>query len=107
MARNPYQMDEIRALKRRLRELLGPVELYLFGSRARGDFYPDSDYDLAIVAPAFDGKDELERYDLIRGDLREIFGATPVDVVLYTPEEFEQGAEGFLPSLIEDEGIRM
>jgi predicted nucleotidyltransferase len=100
-------MDEIHALKHRLEQLLPEVELYVFGSRARGDFYPDSDLDLAIVTPAFEGKDELGRYDLILKDLRDIFGATPVDVVLYTPEEFEQGTEGFLPSLIEYEGIRV
>jgi hypothetical protein len=39
--------------------------------------------------------------------LREIFGATPVDVVLYTPAEFEEGTDAFLPRLIEDEGIRV
>lgn len=100
-------MDKIRALKCRLEPLLSEVELYVFGSRARGDFYPDSDVDLAIVSPVFEGKDELERYDLIREDLREIFGATPVDVVLYAPEEFEQGTEALLPSVIEEEGIQV
>lgn len=49
-------MDEIHALKHRLEQLLPEVELYVFGSRARGDFYPDSDVDLAIVTPAFEGK---------------------------------------------------
>ena len=98
-------MDKIIALKHRLEDLLSKVELHVFGSRARGDFYPDSDLDLAIVAPDFDEKDERERYDLIREDLREIFGATPVDVVLYTPAEFEEGTDAFLPRLIEDEGI--
>ena len=100
-------MDEIYALKHRLEQVLPEVELYVFGSRARGDFYPDSDIDLAVVTPAFEEKDELERYDLIRDDLRDVFGATPVDVVLYTPEEFEKGTEAFLPSVIEDEGIRV
>ena len=100
-------MDKINALKNRLEDLLSKVELHVFGSRARGDFYPDSDLDLAIVAPDFDEKDERERYDLIREDLHEIFGATPVDVVLYTPAEFEEGADAFLPRLIEDEGSRV
>lgn len=100
-------MDEIQALKHRLEQLLPEVELYVFGSRARGDFYPDSDVDLAIVTPVFEGRDELERYDLIREDLRDIFGTTPVDVVLYTPEEFEEGTEAFLPGLIQDEGLRV
>lgn len=100
-------MDKLQALKQRLEPRLNPVDLYLFGSRARGDFYPDSDVDLAIITPAFEGKDELERYDLIREDLRDTFGDTPVDVVFYTPEEFERGTEAFLPHLIEEEGIRV
>ena len=49
-------MDKIIALKHRLEDLLSKAELYLFGSRARGDFYPDLDVDLAIVTPDFDGR---------------------------------------------------
>ena len=33
----------------RLVELLQPERIYLFGSRARGDAGPDSDYDLMVV----------------------------------------------------------
>ena len=36
---------------RRLREAYRPVRIYLFGSKARGDAGPDSDYDLLVVVP--------------------------------------------------------
>jgi predicted nucleotidyltransferase len=35
----------------RLVEAYRPEQIYLFGSQARGDAVPDSDYDLLIVAP--------------------------------------------------------
>ncbi len=36
---------------RRLVEAYQPERIYLFGSRARGEAGPDSDYDLLIVVP--------------------------------------------------------
>ena len=36
---------------RRLVVAYDPEEIYLFGSRARGDIGPDSDYDLLVVVP--------------------------------------------------------
>ncbi|MGA3028346.1 MAG: nucleotidyltransferase domain-containing protein [Bryobacteraceae bacterium] len=36
---------------RRLRELYHPEQIYLFGSTARGESGPDSDYDLMVVVP--------------------------------------------------------
>jgi predicted nucleotidyltransferase len=36
---------------RRLRDAYAPDRIYLFGSKARGDDGPDSDYDLLIVVP--------------------------------------------------------
>jgi predicted nucleotidyltransferase len=35
----------------RLVEAYQPERIYLFGSKARGDAAPDSDYDLLVVAP--------------------------------------------------------
>ncbi len=35
----------------RLREMLGPEQVWLFGSRARGDATHDSDWDLFVVMP--------------------------------------------------------
>ncbi len=36
---------------RRLVDVYEPERVYLFGSRARGDQDPDSDYDLIVVVP--------------------------------------------------------
>jgi predicted nucleotidyltransferase len=36
---------------RRLVEVYSPLRIYLFGSKARGDDGPDSDYDLLVVIP--------------------------------------------------------
>ncbi len=42
------KLDE---LVRRLRDAYVPERIYLFGSKARGDAGPDSDYDILIVVP--------------------------------------------------------
>src|ERR1035437_10950165 len=36
---------------RRLSEVYHPLRIYLFGSAARGDGGPDSDYDLMVIVP--------------------------------------------------------
>jgi predicted nucleotidyltransferase len=44
--------DELLAeIVRRLVDAYDPLRVYLFGSRARGDFGPDSDYDIMVVVP--------------------------------------------------------
>jgi predicted nucleotidyltransferase len=48
----PLTDDQVLAeMVRRLREAFQPERIYLFGSKARGDTGPDSDYDLLIVVP--------------------------------------------------------
>lgn len=39
------------AIVRRVVELYAPERVYLFGSKARGDDGPDSDYDVMVVVP--------------------------------------------------------
>jgi hypothetical protein len=58
--------------------------LILFGSRARGDFIPCSDYDIIIIA------DFTESY-FKRGDqLLAILPPVAIDFLTYTPSEFRQ-----------------
>lgn len=47
----------VAALQRAL--CLGAVALY--GSRGRGDHFPDSDYDFVVVSSSFDGLNPLRR----------------------------------------------
>lgn len=71
---------------RRLRQALAPMTIYLYGSCAYGTVGPDSDVDLLVVVP----NSKLTFYE--RGAaayraLRRI--GVPVDVQVYTREEFE------------------
>jgi uncharacterized protein len=45
------QDPHLDAIVRRLIECYQPVRIYLFGSVARGDSGPDSDYDLFVLVP--------------------------------------------------------
>jgi len=53
------------ALKQRLQERFGRVELVVFGSKARGDDAPDSDIDVLIVLDGVTAGVEAEIDDLI------------------------------------------
>lgn len=64
-----------------VRQIVPAVEeIWLYGSRARGNFRPDSDYDLIIVAPGSSDGTELSK------DLSSIVGA---DVDARTIEQSE------------------
>jgi predicted nucleotidyltransferase len=65
-------------------EPLKPEKVLVFGSCARGDFHEGSDIDLLVVMPT----DErfLERIGRVQ---EAICTKLPVQVVVYTPEEFE------------------
>lgn len=43
--------DEMRHLVKLCKRDMGALEVWLFGSRARGDFHEDSDYDILAVIP--------------------------------------------------------
>lgn len=69
--------------------LVGSVpvrRIVVFGSRARGDATPDSDLDLMVVADV--GGSLAERSYAIRSRLLDV--RIPMDVVTYTPEEYER-----------------
>ncbi|RLE78672.1 MAG: DNA polymerase III subunit beta [Thermoprotei archaeon] len=78
----------LRAFLTRVGEVLGrDVEIYLFGSFARGDWLKDSDLDLIVVSTKFRGLDLGKRYALVRNLLSF---RVSVEMLLYTPEEFEE-----------------
>ncbi len=58
----------------------GKVSIVLFGSRARGDFWPSSDYDIIIILEKVD--DEIEEasklYNMKRG--------FPADIIVITKD---------------------
>jgi predicted nucleotidyltransferase len=81
--------EDVRALTpivERLIEAYQPERIYLFGSKARGDYGPDSDFDLLVVvpdtAPPHRKRSRLA-YEVLRGT------GTAVDVLVCTRGAFE------------------
>lgn len=94
------------ALAEALRRLIAayrPERVYLFGSVARGDAGPDSDYDLLLVAP--DGAPPEQRcsrlaYEVLRGT------GIPADVLVCTSSYFDdrRSLKASLPGTVLREG---
>jgi len=71
---------------RRLIRAYHPERIYLFGSVARGDAGPDSDYDLVIIVPD-DAPRERRRSRLA---YEALWGTgTAADVIVLTASQFE------------------
>jgi predicted nucleotidyltransferase len=70
------------------------TRILLFGSRASGESSKVGDFDLAIVVGAprnFNNYEErLEAKSAIRARLRDINRRVPIDLVLYTEDEFRE-----------------
>lgn len=77
----------IKEFVRKVREKIRLEKAILFGSRARGDNFEHSDYDLLLVSPDFKGKFFTER----AAELIDLW-RYPYDLQLfcYTPEEFRE-----------------
>lgn len=86
----PHLADgEVRALVDIVERLVAayePERIYLFGSKARGDQGPDSDFDLLVVVPN-DAPDERKRSLLAYAALRGT--GTAADVLVCTRQHFE------------------
>lgn len=88
---------------RRLVQAYAPERIYLFGSKARGDTGPDSDYDLMLIVPD-DAPPERRRsrlaYQVLRGTGRA------ADVLVSTRTSFESRlrVRASLPATIVSEG---
>jgi predicted nucleotidyltransferase len=87
----------------RLVEAYRPEHIYLFGSVARGDAGPDSDYDIMVVV-ADEAPREMRECDLAYLVLRGLGIAK--DVLVWTRSEFEKRLplKASLPSTILREG---
>jgi len=88
---------------RRLIEAYAPEKVYLFGSAARGDAGPDSDYDLLLVVPD-DASPERKRSRLA---YERLWGTgTAADVLVWTRSSFDRRLHlpASLPATIVREG---
>jgi predicted nucleotidyltransferase len=94
----------LREIVRRLVHAFAPHQIYLFGSRARGDAGIDSDYDLLVVVPD-DAPAERRRSRLAY----EVLWGLPRagDVLVWARQDFESRlpARASLPATVVREGI--
>jgi len=86
----------------RLTVALEPDKIILFGSRARGDAQPDSDFDLLIVKDSTDAPSR--RMVRAHAALRGL--GVPLDILWSTPEEIEEwsGAQNYVTTRAMREG---
>lgn len=88
----------------RLVTALHPERIYLFGSQARGEETPDSDFDLLLVVP----ESSLPRYRRDQEAFRALNGVgVSKDIVVFTREEFDRKRKVVcsLPATVEREGV--
>jgi predicted nucleotidyltransferase len=88
----------------RLVVALSPERIYLFGSQARGDAGPDSDYDLLVVIST----STLPRYRRDQAAFEALLGiGVAKDVLVLTHDEFERERQVVcsLPATVEREGV--
>ncbi|MDR3220027.1 MAG: nucleotidyltransferase domain-containing protein [Dysgonamonadaceae bacterium] len=86
---NQQILENIRQLKR---QLIPNERLILFGSQARGDARPDSDWDLLLLLHQ-KGKHTIDHYNQFGFPFEEIgwgYGIV-INTYLYTTEEWEKG----------------
>ena len=88
----------------RIVDVLGPADIWLFGSRARGDHRPDSDWDFLVVLPDHAPAESL---DMVQawGRLRDL-RLRRVEVYPVRRAEFEEGrtCRGTLSQIVAVEG---
>ena len=97
------QASAIDEILRRLIEAYLPEEIRLFGSKARGDAGPDSDFDLAVIVPDDappERKDSRLAYERLWGT------GTAADVVVWTRSYFQRRLHvvASLPATVMREG---
>jgi uncharacterized protein len=83
----------LRRFADRLRRELPAQQVLLFGSQARGTAGSDSDYDLIVVSPAFEGVEPWARGRGLRRLFREEGGSGGMDIICLTPDEFERARQ--------------
>jgi len=91
IGRYATEQEALDAVVARLVEALDPQAIWLFGSRARGDHRPDSDFDLLVVAKEgrWFGDAESDGYSEVYAPVRPT--GVGCDVVPCDAELFEVG----------------
>ncbi len=84
--RRKIEDPTLEEIVQRLVEAYHPEQIYLFGSSARGEAGPDSDYDLLVLVPDLASPERRRSrlaYKVLRGT------GTAADVLVWTRKSFE------------------
>jgi predicted nucleotidyltransferase len=94
----------LKEIVRRLVKTFAPERIYLFGSTARGDAGPDSDYDLLVVVP---DETPRERRRVRRGYEALAGLARSGDILVWPKQAFDARLHlrASLPSTVVREGM--
>lgn len=98
------QLAALEPLIARLKEHYQPLQIWLFGSRARGAARADSDWDVAAVLPDEARSELFDPSTVWRLLHQDEFGA---DVVVFAKSEFDEdrSTPNTIPFVIAREGI--
>ena len=107
LVHNPLSQDSnLIKIKDLLVKEFSPLKMYLFGSRANGQFRPDSDYDILLLVSKRNGT-RLENMQKARLLLFEqsLLG----DIFVYTQEEFNLYKNEFnsIPEIVFSQGLEI
>jgi predicted nucleotidyltransferase len=99
----PIADPQLAEIVRRLADAYRPERIYLFGSHARGDAGPDSDFDLMVIV-ADDAPPACQETGLAHEALWGI--GTAVDTIVWPRSRFERrlSVPASLPATIRREG---
>ncbi len=79
----PYE-KEIERIKSKIKCKFNPQDIFLFGSCAKGAVTANSDIDICVIINTNNKRQTVQEI------LLEVTGDIDVDVVVYTPEEWEK-----------------
>lgn len=85
---NELDHQMVSEIVRRIRSVSNPRKIVLFGSRARGDYRPDSDIDLLVIEDS--DMPRHRRPVRLYAALADLPLDVETEVVVYTPAEVEQ-----------------
>lgn len=79
---------KIKDFVKRVRKEFRIEKAIFFGSRARGDYFKNSDYDIIFVSPDFKGLFFTKRIAKMYGFWKHF--PLEIEPICYTPEEFKK-----------------
>lgn len=92
----------VQALVEKAKKAFAPAQIILFGSRARGDAFNHSDWDLLVISKKFEGVSFRERMDMFLSLIEKPIGQD-IEAFCYTPRETEERKNqiGFIKTALE------